>query len=195
MRNPGPCEGTTCAQLLHPSSFLACSQVTSATRTSLDSVDPTRPRQRTQQPVRHCRSVPRATGSEIQNFLFCPFCSDHSLNRSPTKKKEKTRAFATPPHTPPPPPPPPPKEEKKEGPSHAQAATATQQLLAASAPSPSQTRIFPTSRCRLSKSTCDPSTRVTSICRRIELLAPPPHPLKVTHTYHQLPLPVAKLGY
>ncbi|KAI6611304.1 hypothetical protein MCOR07_010400 [Pyricularia oryzae] len=23
MRNPGPCEGTTCAQLLHPSSFLA----------------------------------------------------------------------------------------------------------------------------------------------------------------------------
>lgn len=101
MRNPGPCESTTCAQLLHPSSFLACSQVTSATRTSLDSVDPTRPRQRTQQPVRHCRSVPRATGSEIQNFLFCPFCSDHSLNRSPTKKKEKTRAFATPPHTPP----------------------------------------------------------------------------------------------
>lgn len=121
MRNPGPCESTTCAQLLHPSSFLACSQVTSATRTSLDSVDPTRPRQRTQQPVRHCRSVPRATGSEIQNFLFCPFCSDHSLNRSPTKKKEKTRAFATPPHTPP-------KEEKKEGPSHAQAATATQQV-------------------------------------------------------------------
>ncbi|KAI7923446.1 hypothetical protein M0657_005178 [Pyricularia oryzae] len=180
MRNPGPCESTTCAQLLHPSSFLACSQVTSATRTSLDSVDPTRPRQRTQQPVRHCRSVPRATRSEIQNFLFCPFCSDHSLNRSPTKKKEKTRAFATPPH----PPPPPPQGGKKR-----------RTLLAASAPSPSQTRIFPTSRCRLSKSTCDPSTRVTSICRRIELLAPPPHPLKVTHTYHQLPLPVAKLGY